>query len=163
VNIDVWLNKAITSLSPLTKRHGIEVHGQVPSPIQCTIAAGELEQVVSNLIVNAVMHAFPDEYLQKMEDSPRVDVQVVARETMVRIEVIDNGRGMSPEEFKQVFEPFFTTKRGLGGTGLGMHIVHQIIHERFEGSISGKTAPGQGTTWVIQIPHPTVALVIDRT
>ena len=123
-----------------------------------TLAAGELEQVISNLIVNAVVHAFPDEHRQKLDGDPKVEVKVEVRESAMWIHVVDNGRGMPPEELSQVFEPFFTTKRGEGGSGLGMHIVHQIVHDRFEGSISAQSSPGEGTTWVIQIPYPTLAL-----
>ena len=158
IKIDSWLSKVITSLSPLTKRHTIEVQCGAPVDLECTLAAGELEQVISNLIVNAVVHAFPDEHRQKLDGGPKVEVKVDVRESAMWSHVVDNGRGMPPEELAQVFEPFFTTKRGEGGSGLGMHIVHQIVHDRFEGSISGQSSPGAGTTWVIQIPYPTLAL-----
>ena len=163
VNLDTWLNKVITSLSPLTNRHSVEVRSLAPSEFSCTIAAGELEQVITNLIVNAVKHAFPDEYLQKLDGGPQVEVEIDVRESTMWIHVTDNGRGMADDELKQVFEPFFTTKRGEGGSGLGMHIVHEIVKERFKGSISAQSSPGEGTTWVIQMPHPTLALVVDKT
>ena len=65
-------------------------------------------------------------------------------------------------EAQIVYEPCFTTRRDAGGSGLGMHIVHQIVHERFEGTIDLDTAPGRGTTWTLKLPHPTPALAVGR-
>ena len=72
--------------------------------------------------------------------------------------VADSGVGMPAEVAARVFEPFFTTRRGRGGSGLGMHIVHQLVHERFGGRVELATARGEGTRWTLTLPMPTEAL-----
>ena len=65
---------------------------------------------------------------------------------------------MSPDVLEKVFDPFFTTKRGNGGTGLGMHIVHQVVTTGFGGIISVDSAPGAGTAWRLDLPLGSPAL-----
>ena len=65
-------------------------------------------------------------------------------ETTVRVTVSDNGIGMSEEVRLRVFDPFFTTKMGRGGTGLGMHIVHNIVTHVLGGHVSVYSQPGSG-------------------
>jgi signal transduction histidine kinase len=72
-----------------------------------------------------------------------------------KIEVLfsDNGCGMSPEVKRHVFDPFFTTRRDLGSTGLGLHIVHNIVTNRLGGRINLETKPGAGTKIRIIVPR----------
>lgn len=91
---------------------------------------GPLEQVVANLFNNALLHAYPQPRHGRIRLSARCDGQA-----LVRIEVADDGRGIAPEHLSRIFEPFFTTARNRGGTGLGLHIVHQIVTEVLGGRI----------------------------
>jgi signal transduction histidine kinase len=70
----------------------------------------------------------------------------------ILLEFADDGRGMSAEDARRVFEPFFTTRRGRGGTGLGLHIVHNLVCEKLGGSIRLHSAPGQGSRFEIELP-----------
>jgi signal transduction histidine kinase len=148
-----WGTALIQSLSPLTRRHRVQVTLTVEPDAEVIVAAGELEQVVTNLIVNACVHGYPDAV-----EPGTVHVTLALGPDALEIVVADTGRGMAPEVAARVFEPFFTTRRGSGGTGLGMHIVHQIIAERFQGEIALDTAPGAGARWSLRLPHPTDAL-----
>jgi signal transduction histidine kinase len=65
----------------------------------------------------------------------------------------DDGCGMSPEVKRQVFDPFFTTRRDQGSTGLGLHIVHNIVTNRLGGRINLETRPGAGTKIRIVVPR----------
>jgi hypothetical protein len=65
----------------------------------------------------------------------------------------DDGCGMSPEVTRQVFDPFFTTRRDQSSTGLGLHIVHNIVTNRLGGRINPKTRPGGGTKIRIIVPR----------
>ncbi|MGK0289733.1 MAG: two-component system NtrC family sensor kinase, partial [bacterium] len=65
---------------------------------------------------------------------------------------IDNGKGMSSEIQEQIFEPFFTTKRGKGGTGLGLHIIYNLVNQRFKGKIFCESKEKEGTTFQVSIP-----------
>jgi two-component system NtrC family sensor kinase len=70
----------------------------------------------------------------------------------VRIEVQDNGRGLTDEQLKRVFDPFFTTRQEAGGTGLGLSIAHGIVAEH-GGRIDVHSRCGQGTTFVVELPR----------
>jgi len=64
----------------------------------------------------------------------------------------DNGKGMSEETVKRIFEPFYTTKRGQGGSGLGMHIVYNIVTQTLGGTIKCASTAGSGVSFDIRIP-----------
>ena len=76
----------------------------------------------------------------------------------VTLDVEDKGLGIPKEHLGKIFEPFFTTRRGHGGSGLGLHIAHQIVTQRFGGTISLDTSPGAGSSWCVRLPAHTDAL-----
>jgi signal transduction histidine kinase len=103
--------------------------------------------VLTNLFLNSVAHAFPD------GRPGTVDIQ--ARESgqdNVEILFSDNGCGMSADVRRQAFNPFFTTRRESGSTGLGLHIVHNIVTNRLGGQLNVDSAPGGGTKIQIILP-----------
>jgi len=158
VQLGPWLNAVLQSLSPVLRRSGVVAEQQVHATEPVLLAAGELEQVITNLVVNACTHAFNGS-AEGVRAAGHVRVTLLQTHDTVTIEVADDGVGMPPEVAARVFEPFFTTRRGRGGTGLGMHITHQIVVERFSGTISLDTRPGEGTRWRMNLPMPTEALL----
>ena len=70
----------------------------------------------------------------------------------VAIQIADNGPGIPEKVLKRLFDPFFTTKAVGKGTGMGMSISHQVITERHKGHLKCVSSPGQGATFVIEIP-----------
>lgn len=109
---------------------------------------GPYGQVLTNLIVNSATHAFPD----GTQGSVRIAVQRSGRDS-VEVLFSDDGCGMSPEVRRHVFDPFFTTRRDQGSTGLGLHIVHNIVTNRLGGRINLETRPGAGTKIRIIVPR----------
>jgi signal transduction histidine kinase len=110
---------------------------------------GAFAQVLTNLLLNCVEHAFgPDQ-------GGRIEVRARLRGEMVEMEVADNGAGIPPEVIDRIFDPFFTTRRGQGGTGLGLNIVYNLIVKQFNGSISARSTVGQGTEFRLRIPRVT--------
>jgi signal transduction histidine kinase len=159
VELTDWMQSVVQSLSPVTRRHGVRVETSVPEGLRVVLAVGELEQVLTNLLVNACVHGFPEDLeYAPATDTRRVTVAVHPLAAHLAVEVVDNGVGMHADVAARVFEPFFTTRRGRGGTGLGMHIVHQLVVERFRGQIAVRSAPSEGTRWTIMLPFPTDAL-----
>ena len=67
--------------------------------------------------------------------------------------ISDNGCGMSLDVRRQAFNPFFTTRRNRGGTGIGLHIVHNIVTNRLGGSLDLESEPGAGTRSRIVLPR----------
>ena len=109
---------------------------------------GPYGQVVTNVVLNAVAHAY------EPGQSGLIEIRAAAEDAkQVAIVFSDTGRGMAAEVRRRVFEPFFTTRRRQGGTGLGLHIVHNIVTGRLGGRISVASEPGQGTTFRVVIPR----------
>jgi signal transduction histidine kinase len=109
---------------------------------------GPYGQVLTNLVLNSVVHAFPD--------GAQGNVHIAAQASgKGNVEVLfsDDGCGMSPEVRRQVFDPFFTTRRDQGSTGLGLHIVYNIVTNRLGGRINLETRPGAGTKIRIIMPR----------
>jgi len=107
---------------------------------------GVLSQVVLNLINNALMHGLDG------QDAGYVRINVTPLEHRIEIEVVDDGLGMDDKVRKRIFDPFFTTKLGKGGSGLGMHIVHNLTTGPLGGLITVRSLPGQGTSVTVSIP-----------
>ena len=106
----------------------------------------ELQQVIVNLIVNAI-HAMPDGGMLTLRTS---DTDLDGRPG-VAIGVIDNGVGMAPDVMQKIFDPFFTTKR-REGTGLGLSISQTLV-TRQGGRISADSEPRKGTAFTVWLPE----------
>jgi signal transduction histidine kinase len=120
----------------------------VPDGIVMDSYPGPLGQVITNLFLNAVNHAFPE--------GQSGTISIVARTSgadQVHIVFRDSGAGMSQEVQRKAFDPFFTTRRGDGGTGLGLHIVYNLITRRLGGRIVLSSMAGAGTTFRINLPR----------
>jgi len=116
---------------------------------------GSYGQVLTNLFVNSVMHAFPDNRTGKIEIKVRAHDQ-----NEVEVTVSDDGRGMSFDIRRQAFNPFFTTRRDQGCTGLGLHIVHNIVTNRLGGRLSLDSEPEEGTTVRLMLPRTAPRAVV---
>ena len=120
-------------------------------PVRCTRT--ELEQVVFNLVKNAAQ-AMAGVGAEKAHDQekPRIVLRVRRDGDFARIEVEDNGPGMSEDVRRRVFEPFYTTKPPGDGTGLGLSVSYFIIANNHQGAIEVDSAPGKGTRFIIRLP-----------
>jgi PAS domain S-box-containing protein len=117
-------------------------------PVPCI--AGEINQVVLNLIVNA-SHAIAD-VVGDSGAKGRITVSASSDETHAEIRVTDTGTGIPPSARAKVFEPFFTTKEVGKGTGQGLSMAYNCIVKRHRGTISFETELGTGTTFIIRLP-----------
>lgn len=108
---------------------------------------GALAQIVSNLMQNALMHAFADD----AQGILKVTARAIEGDR-IEIAVSDNGRGIAPDVLPRIFEPFYTTRRGRGGTGLGLHIVYNLVKVRLGGQIEVQSLP-TGTRVVLRFPR----------
>lgn len=118
-----------------------------PHDLRIKTTPGAFSQVIINLINNSVLHAFDT------IKNPTITVNIKATQKHVIIEYIDNGLGMSQEVLDKIFEPFFTTKRQKGGTGLGMHIVFNIVNQQLKGNIKVESSLNNGSCFTITLPH----------
>ena len=93
-----------------------------------------IAQLLTNLVVNALQHAFDAGVGGRLRIRARLEV--ADDDEIVRLEIADDGRGIDPALAARVFEPFFTTRRGQGGSGLGLYIVNQIVTRQLDGTIA---------------------------
>jgi PAS domain S-box-containing protein len=142
--------QVVMSLRPGLRKHHLTLNVDCQPNLMMNSYPGPYGQVLTNLFLNSVAHAFPD------GRPGAVDIQV--RESgndNVEIIFSDNGCGMSLDVRRRAFDPFFTTRRDQGGTGLGLHIVYSIVTNRLGGRLDLDSVPGSGTR--IQIVLPRVA------
>ncbi len=108
---------------------------------------GSLGQVLTNLLINALVHGFEG----KTQGLVTITCAKLSADE-VELSISDDGRGMDESVRRRIFDPFFTTKLGTGGSGLGMHIVHNIVTNVLGGQIEVFSSPGQGARMMIRLP-----------
>jgi signal transduction histidine kinase len=129
------------------RRANCQIEVDIPPLLVLDSYPGGLGQVLSNLINNALMHAFEKRSAAKIVISAREIEQ-----GQIMLNFSDDGVGMTPKTLHQVFDPFFTTKMGHGGSGLGMNIVYNVVTGMLGGSIGIASTPGTGTSVTIMMP-----------
>jgi signal transduction histidine kinase len=136
-----------SSLRPGVKNAQVQLQVDIPDGIVMDSYAGALGQVLTNLFLNAVTHGFragrAGSVVIFAEQSGRDHVALVVR---------DDGAGMSEDVQRRAFEPFFTTRRGEGGSGLGLHVVYNLVTGRLGGRIMLHSQPGAGTMFRMSLP-----------
>jgi signal transduction histidine kinase len=141
-------DQIIASLRPVLKKAAIALSVDVPEGLVIDGYPGSYGQILTNLFLNAANHAFPDGRSGTISISARPrgsdDVEII---------FADNGAGMTPDVQRQAFDPFFTTRRNEGGTGLGLHIVYNLVTQQLGGRMMLDSRLGQGTTFRIIMPR----------
>jgi PAS domain S-box-containing protein len=140
--------QVVLSLRPGLRKHNLTLQVDCQPNLMMNSYPGPYGQVLTNLFLNAVAHAFPD-------GRPGV-IEISARESgkdNVEIIFADNGVGMSLDVRRRAFDPFFTTRRDQGGTGLGLHIVYSIVTNRLGGRLDLDSEPGGGTRIQMILPR----------
>jgi len=141
-----YIEEVLLTLHPRLKktRHYIEVTGE--RGIEIDSYPGSFSQIVTNLIMNSVIHAFDE------EEAGRITIHIEKNDEQVIIIYTDDGIGVDGENLAKIFDPFFTTKRGFGGTGLGMHIVYNLVTQQLKGLIKCESNLGEGVKFTITVP-----------
>ncbi|MET3107339.1 PAS domain S-box-containing protein [Oxalobacteraceae bacterium GrIS 2.11] len=148
-----FLNDLITSLNPSLKKSRIKIevrHGN--EKILMDSYPGLLAQVLTNLTMNSLTHAFTD------KSNGHIYIEIGLVNETVEINFIDDGCGIPEQILGKIFDPFFTTRRGQGGTGLGLNIVFNIINKQFGGSIRASNGADGGAIFSISLPRITRVL-----
>jgi signal transduction histidine kinase len=137
----------IASLRPALKRSSISMSVDIPEGITMDSYPGPYGQVLTNLVLNSLVHGFPDKRVGTM----RLGAKRIGAD-QIEIQFDDDGIGMSEDVQRRAFEPFFTTRRSRGGTGLGLHIVYNLVTRRLGGRLRLQSEVGRGTTFRIRLP-----------
>jgi PAS domain S-box-containing protein len=140
-----YIKEVLLSLRPKLKVTAHEVVLECPEDFVVDSFPGALSQILTNLIVNALEHAYDP------GQAGRIRIRVRAHKDVAELSFSDDGKGIPEANMKHIFDPFFTTRRGEGGSGLGLHIVHNLVVKTLGGEI-GCTSGNQGTSFRIRFP-----------
>lgn len=143
-----YIEETLLSLQSELRGTGVVVQVECAAPIQMDSYPGPLAQVVTNLVLNSLQHAFEPGVPGQIHITARADD---GDGVVLRYE--DDGRGIPADLHHKIFEPFFTTRRGQGGSGLGLHLVYNIVTNRLDGSIGVESRATGGTLFVIRFPR----------
>ncbi|NEO85490.1 MAG: HAMP domain-containing protein [Spirulina sp. SIO3F2] len=160
VDLHEGLDSTLTILAHRLKacpeHAGIEVGKQYAALPLITCESGLINQVFMNILVNA-LDAIEARLRQQPPNSVyrgqiTISTALIQDEQGVEISIADNGPGIHPEVQERIFDPFFTTKPIGKGTGMGMAVSYQIITQQHHGQLLCHSIPGQGTSFIIQLP-----------
>nr|WP_280891217.1 HAMP domain-containing sensor histidine kinase [Jiella mangrovi] len=143
-----FVDDLFRSLGPMRRRAGHELALDCEDGITMSTYPGALSQVLTNLLTNSYAHAFGE--------GEKGTVRVLIRRNgpdRVRITFSDDGRGIADANLARIFDPFFTTGRASGSTGLGLHIVYNLVVATLGGTITATSEAGKGTSFVVDIPR----------
>lgn len=143
------INQVVTSLKHKLKQGSSKVQVNVTCPEDLSIYSfpGSFTQIYSNLILNSLIHGFEN------WDGPReIYISIAQKGDFLTIDYKDTGKGIPEDIGNRIFDPFVTSKRGEGGSGLGTHIVYNIVKQLLKGNIQ-YIAETQGAHFSIQIPY----------
>ncbi|PKG84680.1 hypothetical protein CXF85_07920 [Colwellia sp. 75C3] len=147
IDLAKYIDEVMSTLSVEMKKRNISYHCNGPDKILITTIPGVFSQVLSNLVMNSLVHGF--------DDIPEGSITITvceATDESIEINYHDTGKGMDQHTLDNIFEPFFTTKRGSGSTGLGMNIVYNLVNQQLKGLIKVTTEKDVGTSINIILP-----------
>ncbi|WP_323886073.1 ATP-binding protein [Aeromonas allosaccharophila] len=141
------LHQVVVSLGHKLKKSQCEVDIQCDPKLSIFSFPGSFTQIYSNLILNSINHGF-----DSWDKPKKITIKVEQQGEELFIDYSDNGRGIPPEILPRIFDPFVTSKRGQGGSGLGTHIIYNLVVQLLKGRISCASEPGQGAQFHIRLP-----------
>lgn len=144
--LKTYLEQILISLRPQFKRTPHTVGMTCPENILLNSYPGAIMQILTNLIMNSLIHGFAD------GRPGEISIHVESSGDMLELRYRDSGVGMDQEQRERIFDPFYTTTRGSGGTGLGMNIVYNLVTQTLGGTISLESSPGQGALFMLTLP-----------
>lgn len=141
------LSSLIASLHPETRKVPVTPLLDGDDTLQMSSLPGVITQVISNLILNSINHAFAE------QDDAKINIKFYQQESDIVFEYTDNGCGVASELHHKIFEPFYTSKRGKGGSGLGLNLVFNLVKQKLKGELSFHSEMGEGIKMIITVPQ----------
>ncbi|WP_391089673.1 ATP-binding protein [Vibrio sp. NH-UV-68] len=144
------LHNVVTSLKHELKKYNAKVEVSCDPELKINSYPGALAQVYYNLIVNSLVHGFDGS-----DGSNNIYINVTFEDDIIHIEYKDDGCGIEQDIIRKIFEPFITTKRGDGSSGLGAHIIYNLVTHKLGGNVSCQSEIGKGCQFDIKLPVET--------
>ncbi|MFA9217628.1 MAG: GAF domain-containing protein [Sphingomonadaceae bacterium] len=146
-NLRKYLDEVLLSLQPKLKGKPVTVEVDCAPDIELASFPGAVSQVITNMVVNSLVHGFE-------EGEPGIiRINAVRDGDLIELSYSDDGIGMDNATLAQLFDPFFTTKRGSGGSGLGAHILYNLVTGPLGGTVKVASAPGMGLHYRLRFPR----------
>jgi signal transduction histidine kinase len=145
VKLDLYLKEILTTLSPRLKKTHHSIHTECCDS-EVNINAGALYQIITNLVINSLIHGFHG------IENGNIFINISVKEGQIILDYVDDGVGMDDKGLNSLFEPFYTTKRGSGGTGLGAHIIYNLVTQALKGEVEANSEPNKGLQYKITFP-----------
>ena len=139
-------NETIFSIKDIIQKSNLKININCPEKIVICSYPMEYYQVIKTLILNSIHHAY------EKDERGTISIDISKDTHNIKIFYKDDGIGIPQENLSRIFEPFFTTNRKNGGTGLGLHIVYNIIINNFHGNVECESQDNNGTVFKITIP-----------
>jgi PAS domain S-box-containing protein len=147
-NVKTYCDDILKSLQSELKKQNHTVSVQCPDDLEITSYPGPFSQVISQLVLNSLQHAFD------RRTSGRIEITISYSEPVLSIDFKDNGKGIEEELLDRIFDPFTTSGHDENSSGLGLYIVYMIVTQTFRGSIECLSKPGDGTRFLIELKDP---------
>lgn len=146
IELEGYIKDILTSLRPKLKRTKHEIDVQIPESIELYCDPGAISQIITNLIMNSLNHAF------LADQVGHIIIAANIKGGTLHLTYSDDGQGIDEDILQRLFDPFVTTKRGQGGSGLGTHIIYNLVTQALGGRIQCVSELGQGSRFEITLP-----------
>jgi signal transduction histidine kinase len=146
-NLNAYLAEVLLSMQPKLKGRPVKVVLECAPDIMLDSFPGAVSQIITNMLMNSLVHGFAH------EQAGQVVIKAALEGQMVLLEYSDDGAGMDADTLAKLFDPFFTTRRGSGGSGLGAHILYNLVTGPLGGMVQAHSEPGQGLRYQLRFPR----------
>ena len=146
-NLAATIDETLVSLGPRIKQAGHRLAVTCPPALEADSYPGALSQVLTNFVMNSVIHGYDE------GSAGTLSITVDQPDShQIRLVYQDDGKGIAEEHKAHIFDPFFTTRRGSGGSGLGLHIVYNLVTGPLRGGLTVTSELGRGTSFTLTFP-----------
>lgn len=145
-NLKEYFEEILLLLKPRLKNTEYRVTILCPEDLTLSSYPGIFSQIFINLIMNSLIHGFQN------QPQGQITIQAMVENQQLTLHYQDNGVGIPPDIIDKIFDPFFTTNREGGGSGLGLHIIYELVTQSLKGTIRCESVVGEGTSFIITMP-----------
>lgn len=145
-NMKHYIEDILLTLKPELKKRKHEIKLNCAEDFIVNSYPGTISQIMTNLVMNSLIHGYDE------GEKVTLSFNITKGNNHILFEYTDDGKGIKKEIQGKIFDAFFTTKRGNGGTGLGLHIVYNLVTQTLGGTINCESEENMGTAFTITIP-----------
>ncbi|MGA2140902.1 MAG: substrate-binding domain-containing protein [Brevinematales bacterium] len=145
-NVKEYVDQILLSLLPTLKKTCLNIEIKCSQDLEFDSYPGTIYQILTNFIMNSITHGYDK------GQKGKIVIDIAKQNNNAVIIYSDDGKGISPDIIDKIFDPFFTTRRGQGGTGLGLHIVNNLITQKLKGTVKCESIINKGTFFTVNFP-----------